>query len=93
MRITFYDALTLFFFWFFQFATPTLRFHAWGSEFGTHQVMTVVYIAAAVVQLVYYRKQLAFRKNFTKTWRKHVTRTEPPSPEREYDDGLPHDLK
>jgi hypothetical protein len=55
--------------------------------------MTVVYIAAAVVQLVYYRDQLTFRKNFTRTWRKHVTRTEPPSPEREYDDGLPHELK
>ena len=93
MRITLYDATSLFFFWFFQFATPTLRFHAWGSEFGTHQVMTVVYIAAAVVQLVHYRDQLTFRRNFTKTWRKHVTRTEPPSPEREYDDGLSHELK
>ena len=91
MRITLYDATSLFLFWFFQFATPTLRLHAWGSEFGTHQVMTAVYIVAAVAQLVYYRKQLTFRKNFTKTWRKHVTRTEPPSPEREDDDGLPHD--
>ena len=93
MRITFWDATSLFFFWFFQFATPTLRFHAWGSEFGTHQVMTVVYIVAVIAQLAYYRDQLTFKRNFTKTWRKHVTRTEPPSPEREYDDGLPHELK
>ena len=93
MRITLWDATSLFFFWFFQFATPTLRFHAMGAEFGTHQVMTVVYIVAAIAQLVHYRKQLTFGKNFIKTWRKHVSRTMPPSPERGADDGLPHELK
>ncbi len=93
MRITLWDATSLFFFWFFQFATPTLRFHAMGAEFGTHQVMTVVYIVAAIAQLVYYRKQLTFGKNLIKTWRKHVSRTMPPSPERGADDGLPHELK